>query len=164
MADIPNNSETAHETRDMPARPLAGIFLGVTLFVPLCAALLWLYFNITQKPPSISLAFSDLSERAASAPPLMPNPALIVPDSIQLMEKRLHTTGWVDREAGIVHMPIGRAMEWLAQRGLNDDLFPLPAGADRPTEASPERGGGKNLGAREGGNAGKTAAKPSKEA
>ncbi|MDN5872122.1 MAG: hypothetical protein L0H73_15570 [Nitrococcus sp.] len=135
MANTHDNPAINHETRDMPARPLAWIALGITLFVPLCAALLWLYFNYAQEPPSISLAFGDVSEREISVPPLMPNPALVVPESIRLMAKRLHTTGWVDREAGIVHIPIEQAMQWLAERGLSDGLFPLPAGAEAETGA-----------------------------
>lgn len=135
MAETQDEPQINHETRDMPARPLAWIILGITLFVPLCAALAWLYFNVAQEPPAISLAFGDVSQRAASTPPLMPNPALIVPESIELMAKRLHTTGWIDREAGIVYIPIEQAMQWLAERGLSDGLFPLPAGAEGETGA-----------------------------
>ncbi len=44
----------------------------------------------------------------------------------------LNTYGWVDRQAGIVHIPIGRAMELLAQRGL-----PSRAPAGQPAPAEP---------------------------
>jgi hypothetical protein len=33
-------------------------------------------------------------------------------------EARLHSYGWVDRKAGVIHIPIERAMELTAQRGL----------------------------------------------
>jgi hypothetical protein len=33
-------------------------------------------------------------------------------------EKILSTSGWVDREGGIIRIPIQRSMELLAQRGL----------------------------------------------
>ena len=33
-------------------------------------------------------------------------------------EKELNSYGWVDQDAGVVHIPIERAMQLLAQRGL----------------------------------------------
>ena len=33
-------------------------------------------------------------------------------------EKQLHSYGWVDEKAGVAHIPIERAMELTAQRGL----------------------------------------------
>ena len=33
-------------------------------------------------------------------------------------EKTLNTYGWVDQKAGVAHIPIDRAMELIAQRGL----------------------------------------------
>jgi hypothetical protein len=37
--------------------------------------------------------------------------------------ERLSTYGWMDRSAGVVHVPIERAMDLIAVRGLG----PLPA-------------------------------------
>ena len=40
-------------------------------------------------------------------------------NSIRLEEeKQLHSYGWTDEKAGVVHIPIERAMELTAQRGL----------------------------------------------
>ncbi len=33
-------------------------------------------------------------------------------------EKTLNSYGWVDQQAGVMHIPIDRAMQLLAQRGL----------------------------------------------
>lgn len=33
-------------------------------------------------------------------------------------EQRLNSYGWIDQQAGVVHIPIERAMELIAQRGL----------------------------------------------
>ena len=33
-------------------------------------------------------------------------------------EKTLHSYGWMDQQAGVVRIPIDRAMELVAQRGL----------------------------------------------
>jgi hypothetical protein len=51
----------------------------------------------------------------------------------------LSSYGWVDREKGIVRLPIGRAMELLAQRNLPFRQGPAPdsaaAGVSVPTES-----------------------------
>jgi hypothetical protein len=33
-------------------------------------------------------------------------------------EQRLRTAGWIDRQAGVAHIPIEQAMDLVAQRGL----------------------------------------------
>lgn len=53
-----------------------------------------------------------------------PSPQLEIDERTQLDQIRLHeedtlaTYGWVDRQAGIVRIPIERAMDLIAQRGL----------------------------------------------
>lgn len=155
-------SDVNHETHDIPARVPVALAVGILISVPLLAALLYLYFELMEEPPAISLVFSDISEREASAPPLMPNPALVLPESIQRMEERLHSTGWVDREAGIVHMPIDRAMERLAERGLTDDLFPLSGGGESGADADRSGAEEQNLDSRVRGNDGKENAEESR--
>jgi hypothetical protein len=41
-------------------------------------------------------------------------------------EKRLNSYGWVDQNAGVVHIPIDRAMQLIAQRGLPTRPAPEP--------------------------------------
>jgi hypothetical protein len=50
----------------------------------------------------------------------------------------LHSYGWVDRAAGIVRMPIDRAMEVLAEHGLPTRAQP-PESTVRPTAPEPSR-------------------------
>ena len=53
-----------------------------------------------------------------------PNPRLETDEIHELRdfregeEKNLYTYGWVDQNAGTVHIPIERAMELIVQRGL----------------------------------------------
>ena len=70
---------------------------------------------------------------------LPPEPRLQVNPRRDLIEHRraeqelLDGWGWVDRNAGIVHVPIARAMEILAQRGgTAPPLFPAPTPAAGP--------------------------------
>lgn len=47
----------------------------------------------------------------------------------QMWDQRLHSYGWVDQQAGVVHIPIERAMELLAERGL-----PVRSGSNLPAD------------------------------
>lgn len=53
-----------------------------------------------------------------AGPRLQANPSVDLARFRATEEERLHSYGWVDRQAGIIHMPIERAMELTAQRGL----------------------------------------------
>ncbi len=76
-----------------------------------------------------------------------PAPQLEVNERTELNGERLReedtlsTYGWVDEKAGVVHIPIDRAMDLLAQRGL-----PVRSGAAEEVAASkaqPEKKGSK---------------------
>jgi hypothetical protein len=65
----------------------------------------------------------DLVNRLSPAP-TPPPPRLELAEGQELSayraaaEQRLNSYGWVDRQAGAVHIPIDRAMDLLAERGL----------------------------------------------
>lgn len=95
------------------------------------------------------------SQRAAAEPSPLPHPSQIPPEPrvqsaplVDIQKLRAHeeavlgTYAWVNRETGIVRIPIDRAMELIAQRGL-----PYRSGAELgPTvpETGPESGGPQN--------------------
>ena len=54
-------------------------------------------------------------------------------------EDTLNSYGWVDEPAGVVHIPIQRAMELIAQRGL-----PVQPETGRPSTAALGRAAGRN--------------------
>jgi len=64
---------------------------------------------------------TDKPQPAATQPP---QPRLQVAPSLDLRKKRaqaellLNSYGWVDKQAGVIHIPIEQAMKQVAQRGL----------------------------------------------
>ena len=46
-------------------------------------------------------------------------------------EELLNTYGWVDRQAGVVHLPIDRAMQMIAEHGV--PVWPAPLPQPQPT-------------------------------
>jgi hypothetical protein len=112
------HGQRRHEERDVRLRPLLLAAGGVAIFAG--AALLtmvWL-FNYLARPAVQPDRPSPLLERGH----LPPEPRLQVSPrrDLQVMwadeESVLGSYGWVDRQAGIVRIPISRAMELLTRQ------------------------------------------------
>lgn len=110
-----------HEPSSVNLRAVLWIAVALVaggVVVGLALLLLTSYF--TERAQRADVPISPL----ASAQPLPPAPRLEVnpvADWQQLRataEARLNSYGWADRGAGVVRMPIDRAMDLLAQRGL----------------------------------------------
>ena len=74
-------------------------------------------------------------------PRLQPDPRAQLQALRAYEKERLSTYGWVDKGAGVAHMPIERAMQLVAERGL--PVRPAPAPVDEtagsvtiPTDSS----------------------------
>lgn len=125
------NSGARHERRDVHIRGL--VIFGVALFVSLVVTLLLMakifhYFAATQSlgPPASPFAETRV---------LPPQPQLQVAPRQDLSQMRkaqeaiLSSYGWVDQSSGVVRIPIDRAIDLLAERGL-------PVRAKTPEEKS----------------------------
>ena len=120
-ADAGADLNRRHERSDMSIRPV--VMFGVGLFVLMGVTLLAMggvfRFFSGRQPTSDRPASSVASTRV-----LPPEPRLQVDPSHDLAEIRaaedavLKGYGWVDRKAGVVRIPVDRAMELLVERGL----------------------------------------------
>ena len=110
------NTETAYENSDWHV-PAIGIVLAM-LLVLVAIAVLALYFGFRT-------AASDVQRSLSVA---MPPPALQTDPQQDLAQLRareeqlLNTYYWIDRDKGIVHIPIAEAMRRVAAKGI--DGFP----------------------------------------
>lgn len=108
-----------HEESDVPARVPVYVIAFTAVFVPLGALAMWLLATtIWQAAPEPPPVFEDESARDSSAPQLQREPPADMAELDRRYGERLGSTGWVDRDAGIVHMPVDRAMDLIVQRGL----------------------------------------------
>jgi hypothetical protein len=124
MTATPQHSPPAppsvgHERTDFTSRPIVIFGIGLTIALVIVAALMLGLYNLFAarearlSPPANPLA-------AAEAPRLPPEPRLQVHPVRDLRELReaenaiLQHYGWVDKSAGIVRMPIDRAIDLLA--------------------------------------------------
>lgn len=116
------NESVAYEKRDVNVRAI--LWTGVIIIISailIHTAVWWLFrlFNRQEahkgRPPATLV-------NARREPP--PEPRLQSYPPADLNEMRaaenseLHTYGWIDRQKGVVHIPIEQAMTLLVQRGL----------------------------------------------
>jgi len=115
---IQKKSTTAgHETTDVNARGVAWSAVALVIIIAaIFFALRCLYSVFTDQHPSTAIA----SQNGAPSP----EPRLQVDEVRDLgrlhehEDSILNSYGWVDQKAGIVRIPIERAMDIVAQRGL----------------------------------------------
>ncbi len=127
---VSTNGQARYEKRDADIRSVGMFALGLFLVILLTLILmvkLFNYFTTSQKlgPP----ASPFVNTRA-----LPPQPRLQVEPHEDLKryreseDKLLHDYGWIDQKAGVVRIPIDRAMDLLVERGL-------PINADKTGKA-----------------------------
>jgi hypothetical protein len=110
-----------YERRDMSLRTVAVFFGGLILSVAVVLLLMaWLFDYFASRAARQDVPPSPLAE----ARQIPPEPRLQVNPGEELQAMRaeenavLGSYGWVDRKAGIVRIPIDRAMTLLVRRAL----------------------------------------------
>jgi hypothetical protein len=112
-----------HEERDVQLRPLIISGVSLALLAGMSLLAMWLLFDYF----AVRRARFEVPPPLLQAPQLPPEPRLQVSPTHDWREMlaaemaTLHSYGWVDRQAGIVRIPIDRAIEILAERGLPHD-------------------------------------------
>jgi len=152
MSDpVKHESTPAHgsyERQDISDRGVFYFLAGLLAATLLISFLLSGLYKIldkrfeTHQPPVNPLA-ANVAKDTRQVPPqypetAFPDPRLETDERTQLNririaeEQKLNSYGWVDETTGTVHIPIERAMELLAQRGLPQRP---PSGAQPQNEA-----------------------------
>jgi hypothetical protein len=101
------------EHRDVPPSLLAKLAAGVAAFVLAVPLVMPLIYPQARQPRS-----SRVPDIAAGAAALEVNPRARLAQFEKADTAALDRYGWIDRDHGFVQIPIARAMELLARRGL----------------------------------------------
>jgi hypothetical protein len=111
----------AYEKRDASPRLLVYFTLIMTAILAATAlSLIWLFnFFLRAENPGSVVAAPFAATRPLPPPPrIQPNSSADMQNYMQSQQSVLNGYAWVDRQSGIVRLPIDRAMELLLQRGL----------------------------------------------
>lgn len=145
MAEQPTRADSAssgHELSDLNPNKIFWLGVGLALVIASVVLLMYGLFHFfyrsetRRRPPPSPLSFG------AEAPP---EPRLLTKPGADLAAMRaeedqiLGSYGWIDRERGIVRVPIDRAITLLAQKGLPTRAEGADAGLTRRAGAGKEK-------------------------
>ncbi|MGI8743164.1 MAG: hypothetical protein ACR2NN_11465 [Bryobacteraceae bacterium] len=117
-----NGSGSGHEHREANLSLIVWSAVGLAVATVIIMALIWGMFNILKKTDETEAAEQQSSPLAIHGQ-LPPEPRLQVRpyEELQVLRAReddvLSNYGWQDQKNGIVHIPIDKAMDIVAQRG-----------------------------------------------
>jgi hypothetical protein len=143
------NVEVAHEQSDINIRAVIW-FVAILVVTAVAINLsMWGLFVVLDRMD----AKNDpvLSPLAAPAGQLPPEPRLQITPWEDLKQFRadedlhLHSYGWVDKGAGVAHLPIDKAKTLLLQRGLPTRPGPVDPTEGTHVAASGESSGGRDI-------------------
>jgi|SRR5581483_11908139 len=124
MADVQQNAPAVHhEESDANVGGLFAFAAGLTVTVAFLAFVVWVLFQFyaaragRKTTPEYPLA-TQQENRLPPEPRLQTNPRQDLSDLRAQEDQILTSYGWVDRNAGVVRIPIDQAMKLVLQRGL----------------------------------------------
>jgi hypothetical protein len=117
------NPAVHHETSDVNIRAILGFGAGLLLIAVAIHVAIWLLFGYFEGREAqhvqvdYPLAIGE-GNRLPPEPRLQINPREDLRDLRAKEDAILESYGWVDRNAGVVRIPIAEAMKLTVQRGL----------------------------------------------
>jgi len=114
-------SPTGHESRDADIRPIVLAAIGLALTVVVVGLIVYGVFQYLAAHPATSVQSSPMTVLDSQIPPaprIEEHPAIEIQQLHGQEEQTLSTYGWVDKKAGVVRIPIDRAMALQLERGL----------------------------------------------
>ena len=116
------NPDVKYETSDAKAKTLGFIGAGIIIAAIILPLLLWglyrFFEDTAAKGSPIPETVGKQSFETAKSPPLEPNPVGNHQNFQRAENEKLNGYGWIDKQNGVVHIPIERAMKQLVKNGL----------------------------------------------
>jgi hypothetical protein len=114
-------SGPGHETRDAGVRPIVLNGAGLAVMIVIVGLIVYGTFQYLARHPAISPQSNPMSVGDLQIPPeprIEDHPAIAIQQLHAQEDKTLSTYGWTDRKAGVVRIPIDRAIELQLERGF----------------------------------------------
>ena len=111
-----------HETSDVNIRGIFGFAGGLAAVIAFVGVVVWVLFQyFSAREASRTPIQYPLASQATRVPPeprLQTNPRQDLSDLRAHEDQTLTTYGWIDKNTGVVRIPIERAMTLTVERGL----------------------------------------------
>lgn len=132
--------EAKHETTDVESKPLMLSALGLGLAIAVvCAFLIWFFGRLENRAERLDPRLSPLTGgQSPPAPRLQTSPANDLARMRAAEDRSLHRYRWIDKERGVVQLPIDRAVELLLAEGLPKTSAEMPS-VEPPDENATDR-------------------------
>jgi hypothetical protein len=127
------SEDVHHEASDIDLRVILGVGAGLVVAALTIYALVWLLFLYLSNReahgalPEFPLAASQ-EQRLPPEPRLQTDPREDLRVLRQSEDQILQSYGWIDKDGGVVRIPIDEAMKLTAERGLPS----RPEGGKKP--------------------------------
>jgi hypothetical protein len=141
-----------HELSDADPRPVLKFLAFLVIVTGAIAVLVVFFYNYlehreaTEKTARYPMSLSDQERPLPPPPRLQTYPFEDIKDLRRAEQPLLTTYEWIDQSAGTVRIPIERAMDILAERGLPHRAPGEPAAPAEGQGAEPGAGGSATTG------------------
>jgi hypothetical protein len=137
-----NNPTVAHEHTDADSRSITQFGIALTFLLVVSQLVLWWVFSSFSKreqklSPPVPAIIRTQAPKEPPQPRLQANPQSDMRQMLQEEDEVLNHYGWVDPDRGIVRLPVERALDIVAQKGLPQfkATAETPAGKAKPKTA-----------------------------
>jgi hypothetical protein len=119
-ADEPNQQRDGHQTSEINLRVVTWTAIGLVISAIVVCLTVGGLFSLFKRQYASDSPPSRITTpgRLPPAPRLQSNPTSDLQQLLEAGNAKLNSYGWIDKSAGVIRIPIDRAMELLAQRGL----------------------------------------------
>jgi len=132
----PEQNGAGHETTDVSASYIGLFALALVVMIAIILPLLrWMFWRLEAGAERADKVPSPLAaDQEPPAPRLQDDPSADLASLRAEEAARLATYGWIDRDKRQVRVPVERAIDILAERGIPEPEGPPDTGEGQPVE------------------------------
>jgi hypothetical protein len=140
-ADEHHQLRGGHQTSDINLRVVSWTAIGLVLSAIAVFLAVGGLFSLFKRQYASATAPSRITSPGRLPPPprLQTSPSSDLQQLLEAENAKLNSYGWIDRSAGVIRIPIDRAMDLLAQRGLPERGNDPKAGDKTPLQMRQEK-------------------------
>jgi hypothetical protein len=142
-ADEPNQQLSGHQASEINVRVVTWTTIGLAISVIAVLVTAGGLFSLFNRQYASNSPPSQITTpgRFPPAPRLQTSPISDLQQLLEVQKAELNSYGWIDKSAGVIRIPIDRAMDLLAQRGLPARSGDRETGGETAVQMRQEKAG-----------------------